>query len=212
MKIRKIHILKIGASMLVIFLFCLAVACRAKSGASAPGPQGAARLGTQINPFDIGQEPEIEFVDGVPIFPWARPVVILKGSDFEMGYQYARQLAQIFGTWILELVNCDLSDRQLRALKGYEWHIKKQAPEMIGFFKGMMEGAKKVGVALTYEQVLAQFCLGVQNGEYVDTPADQSGYPKEITNQPPSSPGENPPKCGSVAAWGAATKDGKVIT
>jgi hypothetical protein len=214
MKIRMTQILKIGASalMLMICLFCLSVACGAESGAPALDPQRAARLGTQTNPFDIGQEPEIEFVDGVPIFPWARPVVILKGSDFEMGYQYAGQLAQIFGTWILELVDCDLSDRQIKALKGYEWYIQKQAPEMIGFFKGMMEGAKKAGVALTYEQVLAQFCLGVQNGEYVDTPDDQPGYPEGIKNPAASSPSENPPTCGSVAAWGTATKDGKVIT
>lgn len=186
-KIRKMDNLKIGAWMLMICLFCLSTACGTKSRAS--GPQRAAHLGTKIDPFDSGQEPEIEFVDGVPIFPWARPVVILKGSDFEMGYQYAGQLARIFGTWILELVNCDLSDRQIKALRGYEWFIKKQAPEMIGFIKGMMEGAKKVGVALTYDQVLAQFCLGFQDGEYV-----------------------NPPRCGSVAAWGTATKDGKVMT
>jgi hypothetical protein len=210
MKKRQIHILKIGVSGVIICLFCLTIACGTKGGAR--NAQRGAHPGTQINPFDIDKKPEIEFVDGVPIFPWARPVVILKGSDFDMGYQYARQLAQIFGAWILELVNRNLSDRQLKALKGYEWYIKKQAPEMIGFFKGMMEGAKKVGVALTYEQVLAQFCLGVQKGEYLDTPADQSGYPKEIKNQRPSSPSEYLRKCGSVAAWGTATKDGKVIT
>jgi hypothetical protein len=210
MKTPKTHILGIRASVIAICLLCSSVACGIKK--DAPRSQGTARLGTQINPFDISHEPEIEFVDGVPIFPWARPVVILKGSDFEMGYQYAGQLAQIFGAWILELVNCDLSDRQLKALKGYEWYIKKQAPEMIGFFKGMTAGAQKVGVPLTYEQVLAQFCLGVQRGEYVDTPDDQPGYPNEIEDPPPSAPGGDPLKCGSVAAWGTATKDGKVIT
>jgi hypothetical protein len=210
MKSQKKHILKISVFALIFYQLCFSFACRTKS--DEPGPQGAARLRTQVHPFDIDKEPEIEFVNGVPIFPWARPVVILKGSDFEMGYQYARQLAQIFGAWILELVNCDLSVRQLKALKGYEWYIKKQAPEMIGFFKGMTEGAKKVGVALSYEQVLAQFCLGVQKGEYLDTPADRPGYPDEIENPRPSPPRENPLKCGSVAAWGTATKDGKVIT
>jgi hypothetical protein len=129
-----------------------------------------------------------------------------------MGYQYARQLSQIFGTWILELIGCHLSDGQIKALKAYEWYIQKQAPEMIGFFKGMVEGARKAGVSLKYEQVLAQFCLGVQDGEYVDTPADLLGYPKEMESQSPASPKENAAKCGSIAAWGKATKDGKVIT
>jgi hypothetical protein len=207
MTMRNVRVFKTGACVLIICLFCLSVACGTKSG--APGAQKGARLETQINPFDIGSKPEIEFVDGVPIFPWARPVVILKGSDFEMGVQYARQLSQIFGAWILELIHCDLSDRQLKALRADEWYIKKEAPEMIGFFQGMVEGAKKAGVALTYDQVLAQFCLGVKDGEYVDPPADLSGYPKEVES---SSAIGNPAKCGSAAAWGTATKDGKVIT
>jgi hypothetical protein len=210
MRMRKIYTPKVGALALIICLCCLSFGCGNKSEGS--GPQRAMQPSTQINPFHIKKEPEIEFADGVPIFPWARPVVILKGSDFEMGYQYARQLAQIFGAWILELVRCDLSDQQLKALRGYEWYIKKQAPEMIGFFRGMVEGAKNVGVVLTYEQVLAQFCLGVQNGEYQGTPSDQSGYPKEIQNPSTSSSSENSARCGSVAAWGKATKDGKVIT
>jgi hypothetical protein len=171
-------------------------------------------------------------VDGVPIFPWARPVVILQGSDFEMGYQYSQQLAQIFGAWILELLDCDFSDGQLRALKGYEWYIKKHAPEMIGFFEGMVQGAKDRGVPLTYEQILAQFCLGVKDDKYLEASADQTGYPEELDAEPlqaqestegslhslqqrsplKSSQGENPLKCGSAAAWGTATEDGKVIT
>ncbi len=174
----------------------------------------------KMSPFDLDQGPEIEFVDGVPIFPWARPIVILEGSDFEMGYQYAQQLAQIFGPWLLKLLDCDFSDGQLRALKGYEWYIKKYAPEMIAFFEGMVKGAKDRGVLLTYEEVLAQFSLGVKGAEYLETPSDQAGYPPEleyprIPSSAPShkiSSGQMPSKCGSVAAWGTATKDGKVIT
>ena len=111
------------------------------------------------DPFVMDQGPEIEFVDGVPIFPWARPVVILQGSDFKMGYQYARQLSQIFGSWILELINCEFTEGQKKALKGYEWYIKKYSPKMIEFIKGMVEGAKDSNVMLTYDQVLAQFCV-----------------------------------------------------
>jgi len=174
----------------------------------------------QVAPFDIDGEPEIDFVDGVPIFPWARPVVILQGSDFDMGFQYAIQLVQIFGAWILELLECDFSDRQARALKGYEWYIKKYAPEMIGFFEGMVKGARDQGVTLTYEEVLAQFCLGVKGKGYMETPSDQAKYPGEIDKAERSflpsldtiPMGKTSTKCGSVAAWGKASKDGKVIT
>jgi hypothetical protein len=74
----------------------------------------------------------------------------------------------------------DFSESQIREPKGYEWSIKKHAPAMIHFFEGMVAGAKDRGVILTYEQVLAQFCLGVQRGEYLKTPADQAGYPEEL--------------------------------
>jgi hypothetical protein len=214
---RKIY-LALGVFVVVGHLVCSLLALDGKG--RERGVQSAMPSASKIDPFELDLGPEIEFVDGVPIFPWARPVVILQGSDFEMGHQYSRQLAQIFGAWILELLENDFSESQIRALKGYEWYIKKHAPEMIGFFKGMIAGAKDRGVALTYEQVLAQFCLGVHRGEYLDTPADQAGYPEELENTQISNHeskqnmvgGEIPSKCGSVAAWGKATKDGKVIT
>ncbi len=45
---------------------------------------------------------EISFAGEVPMPPNFRPVVILSGSDYEMGYQFYQQLIQIFGPWILE--------------------------------------------------------------------------------------------------------------
>jgi len=38
---------------------------------------------------------EILFAEGAPLVPEINPIVILQGSDFEMGYQYAQQLVQI---------------------------------------------------------------------------------------------------------------------
>ncbi len=45
---------------------------------------------------------EIDFAGDAPVVPEVCPVVILRGSSYEMGYQYAQQLVQIFGPWILE--------------------------------------------------------------------------------------------------------------
>ncbi len=45
---------------------------------------------------------EILFAGDAPLVPEINPVVILQGSDFEMGYQYARQLVEIYGPWILQ--------------------------------------------------------------------------------------------------------------
>jgi len=214
----KSNILKISIFVLVGLLLWPLTSCVGQEGESETS--SAAHHESQINPFDIDKGPEIDFVDGVPIFPWARPVVILKGSDREMGYQYVRQLAQIFGSWILELLDHDFSEGQLKALKGYEWYIKKHAPEMIGFIQGMTAGAKDVGLNLSYEQVLAQFCLGVKDGKYLETPSDQAEYSEDTNGENENDQESNQSgarndtssKCGSVAAWGTATKNGKVIT
>lgn len=67
---------------------------------------------------------EIKFVDGVPIPPSVRPVIILKGSDYEMGYQWFQQYIQIFSAWILEEIRYELSDIELALLKNGN-NIKK---------------------------------------------------------------------------------------
>ena len=41
--------------------------------------------------------PEIPYSDDVPLVPNVRPVLILSGSDYEMGVQHALQLVDIFG-------------------------------------------------------------------------------------------------------------------
>jgi hypothetical protein len=159
---------------------------------------------SDFDPSNSINTPEINFVDGVPIFPWAKPVVILKGSDFEMGYQYAMQLSHIFGDWIFSIIKSEFTSEQEKAIKGYEYYIKKHAPEMIDYIKGMACGAKDVGIDISYNQVLAQFCLGTTyNGGYQTPSVDQDKFP-EVRN--------NNHKCGSFAAWGNSTKDGEVIT
>jgi hypothetical protein len=46
---------------------------------------------------------EIEYAYGeVPLRPNVIPVIILKGSDFELGYQYIHQVNQIFGRFFLD--------------------------------------------------------------------------------------------------------------
>ncbi len=53
-------------------------------------------------------KPEIEFVDGkVPLPQSVRPLILLKGSDYDMGFQYYQQLIHVFGSWILERVTYD---------------------------------------------------------------------------------------------------------
>ena len=55
-------------------------------------------------------KPEIDYVDGVPIVPNVGPVLVLKGSDYEMGYQYEQQVYDVFGKWALERIAMVFTD------------------------------------------------------------------------------------------------------
>ena len=88
-------------------------------------------------------KPEIEFADGkVPLPQSVRPLILLKGSDYDMGYQYYQQLIQVFGSWILERVTYDkLTAEEKKSKKINERHIQQCAPEMIDMMRGMADGA-----------------------------------------------------------------------
>jgi len=54
-----------------------------------------------ISPETVAK-PEVPYDEEVPLVPSVRPVIVLKGTDYEMGYQHAKQLIQIFGKYYLE--------------------------------------------------------------------------------------------------------------
>lgn len=133
-------------------------------------------------------EPEIPFAGEVPIPPNVRPVILLVGSDYDMGYQFYRQLVQVFGQWILKGVADDkFTEKEADQKDKHEAHIKQYAPEMIDMFKGMAKAATEVGVPLSYEDVMAHFVR------------------KKVQSERPSS------DCSALAAWKSATKNGKMI-
>jgi hypothetical protein len=148
-------------------------------------------------------EPEISYEDGVPLAPNVAGVIILHGSDYDMGYQYSQQLNQIFGPWALKELKCDFAEGEITALKAYQWHLKKYTPEFIDMFRGMAAGATAAGVELSYEEVLAEYCTDV---------FDKS-LPSYPGTEPPESQKDRLPAhgCSGFAAWGTCTKDGKLI-
>jgi hypothetical protein len=160
-------------------------------------------------------EPEISFRGEVPLPPNVRPVIIVKGSDYDMGYQYYQQLVQIFGKWVAshhregyvtsgikrftgpcvmyELKHKEFNDDEVTTLKKWEAQFIKHTPEMIDLYKGMAAGATDAGIPLSYLDVLAHF----------------TGY-----SSPFSSVGcEAPPvgACSGFASWGSTTKAGNLI-
>jgi len=142
-------------------------------------------------------ETEISFAGEVPLIPSVRPVIILSGSDYDMGYQYYQQVVQVFGPWILDSVkHAKFTDEELANLKAFQRNIRQYTPEFIDFFKGMAAGATDAGVPLSYQEVLAAI-------------VSTESYP----GAPPGSEDEElpPTGCSGWAAWGSTTRDGKLI-
>lgn len=140
---------------------------------------------------------EINFADGVPIPPNVRPVIILSGSDYDIGYQWFQQYIQIFGSWILQELQCRITDEEIAALKVIHQCIEKYTPEFIDIMKGMADGATDAGVSLSYNEVLACFA---REEPIIGT--DPSGSKRFLL--PPYG-------CSGCAAWGSTTKDGKLL-
>jgi hypothetical protein len=127
------------------------------------------------------------------------PVVILTGSDYDMGYQYAQQVIALYGPWFFQRVPSahePFSDDQMAALKAYENYAKQYYPEWIGRLQGVAAGATAAGVPMTYYDALAwQFGVSPLSG----------GGPSGSGNDTQSR------LCSVWSAWGKTTKDGRLI-
>ncbi len=141
--------------------------------------------------------PEIRFADGVPIPPSVRPVIFTHGSDYDMGYQWSQQYVHIFGPWILKGLQRDLSTEEREVLAAYQVHIEEHTPECTGMVRGMAAGATAAGVSLSYDEMLAAFVF--------ERPIVGTDPLEDISLLQP------PARCSGYAAWGGATKDGRLL-
>ncbi|MFO7867311.1 MAG: hypothetical protein R6V02_10965 [Candidatus Aminicenantes bacterium] len=130
------------------------------------------------------------------------PVVILSGSDYDMGFQYGEQAGAFIEKtkqekWASALEQYT-KEEVIKALKANQHYIQKYTPEWIETMKGMADGAVSKGYSISYTDVLLMNCTLPQ--------PETSQYPEGANNQ--SLP---PKKCSVCSAWGSATKDGKLI-
>ncbi len=143
---------------------------------------------------------EIMFADDVPLIPEINPIIILQGTDYEMGYQYAQQLIQIFGPWILEKkAQVKFTDDERIILQKWEKEIATYAPEILELCKGWAAGASAAGVTMSYEDVLDIWTGHIPPAKYY------FGLGEELLRLPTLA-------CSGIAAWGQATPDGKLVT
>jgi len=133
------------------------------------------------------------------------PVIILKGSDYEMGCQYGQQVGHYIemkkdALWVsaFEMFSYD---RVLHELKGYQYYIEEYTPEQIVQMKGMADGASAAGYQISYLDVLLI-------NSYMKSPTPAYTYPTGAEKD------EIPPlmgACSNWAAWGSTTTDGRLI-
>lgn len=134
--------------------------------------------------------------------PSIMPVIILQGSDYEMGYQYGQQAGSLLvmrkeASWATAL-NRQSREDVLHTIKAYQWYMRKYAPEIIEEMKGMAAGAQDAGYDLTYVDVLL-LNAGQRN------PGPTWNYPKGAEGE------ELYKACSTWAAWGSTTLDGRLI-
>lgn len=92
----------------------------------------------------------------MPIVPAICPVVLLQGSNFDMGGQCAQQVIDIYGTWIFaQQASTTFSEREIIELKRWEAELQSHAPEVLQFAAGTAEGMSRQGLSMTYDQALA---------------------------------------------------------
>ena len=169
------------------------------------------------------------------------PVIFIGGSNYEMGYQYGNQVAagivvvrDRFYGGIKRLLG-ENTAMWSEMLKGFQYYIKEYTPEIIDEMIGIAHGARAAGFDVTYTDILSinagvcaksamsptakmpspldelppreyQEKYGIDaEASRLDTAID-SNVVDEIKD-----PGDSGEGCSRWAAWGSATKDGKLV-
>lgn len=146
--------------------------------------------------------------------PSIMPVVILQGSEYSMGHQYGQQVPEYISlrrdiAWAKALRFGDkrhppLSDQEsvLHDLKAWQHVLREHAPNVIPFMRGVADGATAAGYQVSYRDVLL-INTGVRRGSGYHYPSGAEQIKLEA--------GSELDDCYTLAAWGSATIDGRLI-
>ena len=177
---------------------------------------------------------EVLRADGVPIVPSICPIVVLRGSSYDMGYQYAQQSLEIFGDFVFAtFAKLRFTQGRLDVIKRWEAELRQHTPEVLDMCRGWADGATNAGLPMSYENV-----LHLWTGSEPPSPSlNQMEWPflgskellsvmymgqqaflnmlteefddaeKASVRTPANSPLDH---CSGICAWAAATTDGEL--
>ncbi len=174
-------------------------------------------------PRIAGNGTEILFADDVPVVPSICPIIVLQGSSFEMGRQYAQQAIEIYGRWIFaETARRIFSAQEQNELRQWEAELARHAPEIVEMARGMAAGSSEAGVPMEYDNALAIWTGAEAPATELRGVADDlwDGPLKQLMPTSPSVAargmslhvgGTLDELCSGLCAWGDATADGGLV-
>jgi hypothetical protein len=179
-------------------------------------PPPAARA--DIVPIHHGTE--IVWAADVPVIPTSCPVVVLQGNNEQMGEQYASQILEIYGPFILAWhAKRKFSDAEKAEIRRWEAELGTYMPEILSFARGMAIGASDCGLAMDYEHAVAMW-TGVRPPARDARPFAFAQVDKQQDNvvgaylgygADKKPPAETPSPCSGAYGWGEATADGGLV-
>jgi hypothetical protein len=134
--------------------------------------------------------------------PGILPIVILKGSDYEMGCQYGSQACAAINRhreakWAAALQRFG-REQVLQALQVNRSFVKKYTPEWIDFMRGIADGATATGFPMDETDIMLLNCT----------------LPDQAASRLPAGAGKDElggRQCSVASAWGSASRDGRLI-
>ncbi len=184
-----------------LFYFCLIILQTAVFAAEA---QKAHKV-----PDAVTAVPQAYVTTGFP------QVVVVSGTNYEMGVQYGEQAAAAIvhnvALFKSRLYDKFGSDKVTKDMQVWDYYLKKYDPVYADWLRGIIEGCKRKGYSVTYLDLIALMVYPTQFWARPKTP-----YPAETRIasigrvSEPSSQGEYH-ACTTFAAAGAKTADGKPI-
>lgn len=173
-----------------------------------------------VEPFDAGVGAEIKYYAGTPIVPSVAPIIVVSGSNREMGRQYAQQAIDIFGLFIFRWqAERRLEPTHLDEIQRWAAELKNYMPKVLEFARGWAEGASASGLPMSEAQALAiwtgvnppmksvrPFSLGTTSEGDEKIASRYLGGDGEARQ-----PREKPDLCSGFCAWGEASRDGRLV-
>lgn len=167
---------------------------------------------------DLERRSEILFADGVPLVPSICPVVVLKGSNFDMGRQYAQQVIDIYGSWIFAQLTREMTAAQHKEVTRWKAELARYNPDVLEFARGWAAGANQCGLTMSEDHAVALFTgtrqpadrpspLGFGFTDDKDDDKTMAAYLGMVRQRDPVSEDI----CSGIAAWGGGTSDGKLV-